>query len=94
MVFASDYVNTISYLLMVKIYMDSNTQKKLKDVSGGERKTFDKKQMHTMVSSKVCFLVSAYASVMQSLHRKIPVFYHAGKSFRCRSCYRLSDLRE
>lgn len=45
MVFASDYVNTISYLLMVKIYMDSNTQKKLKDASWRERKTFDKKQM-------------------------------------------------
>lgn len=47
-----------------------------------------------MVSSKVCFLVSAYASVMQSLHRKIPVFYHARKSFRYRPWYHLSDLRE
>lgn len=45
MVFASDYVNTMSYLLMVKIYVDSNTQKKLKDEGEGEWKTFDKKQM-------------------------------------------------
>lgn len=46
MVFASVYVNTISYLPMVKIYTDSNTQKKLKDERGWEeRKTFDKKQM-------------------------------------------------
>lgn len=46
MVFDSDYVNTVSYLLMVKIYADSNTQKKLKYLGWGERKTFDKKQMH------------------------------------------------
>lgn len=45
MVFALDYVNIISYLLMVKIYTDSNTQKKLKD-GGVERKALDKKQMH------------------------------------------------
>lgn len=48
----------------------------------------------SIISAKVCILVSAYASVMQSLHRRIPVFCHAGKSFRCRSWYRLSDLWE
>lgn len=44
MVFALDYVNIISNLLMVKIYTNSNTQKRLKD-EGGQRKTLDKKQM-------------------------------------------------
>lgn len=45
MVFASHYINIISYLLKVKIYTDSNTHTKKVRRWGRERKTLDKKQM-------------------------------------------------
>lgn len=60
MVFALDYVNIISYLLMVKIYMDSNTKKKLKDGGGGRGRHLIRSRCVSMVSSKVSLLLSAY----------------------------------
>lgn len=59
MVFALDNVNIISYLLMVKIYMDSNTKKKLKD-EGGRGRHLIRSRCVSMASSKVSFLLLAY----------------------------------